>query len=146
MSQLTPWYQQHVSDDFHSRRQRFLAILEEETSLMEIVKLIGADVLADQQQLVLEIGRCIRVGYLQQNAFHDFDCNVSLQKQDAMMKLILYTMDQSSLKLADKIPLQSIRKTHIFDTIIGVKYLIDDNLNDFNDYYKKVDEALASIE
>lgn len=146
VSQLKSWYEGHVSKDFMAQRQRLLSILEEETSLMEIVKLIGADVLADQQQLVLEMGRCIRVGYLQQNAFHDFDANVSLEKQAAMMSLILYTFDAASQRIKEKIPMQSIRKTQIFDRLIEVKYEIDTDLSQFDEYYLLINQALASIE
>ena len=146
VSQLDTWYGENVDPQFLAYRQRILGILEEETSLMEIVKLIGADVLADQQQLTLEIGRCIRVGYLQQNAFHPLDASVSLAKQNEMLKLILYTYDASLVKIKEKIPCSSIRKTRIFDTVIGVKYEISEDLDAFKLIYQQIDEALASIE
>ena len=57
---------------------------------MEIVKLIGSDVLPEDQKLVIEICKVIRVGYLQQNAFHKDDTYVPLQKQMKMMDVILY--------------------------------------------------------
>lgn len=146
MGQLERWYSDNVGPEFTINRQMLLSILEEETSLLEIVKLIGSDVLADKQQLVLEMGRVIRVGYLQQNAFHAYDANVSLQKQDAMLKLINYTHQACLKRIEDKIPMKSIIKTRIFETIIGIKYAIDNDLEMFKDYYKQVDEALASIE
>ena len=62
---------------------------------MEIVKLIGADVLPDDQKLVLEIAKLIRIGFLQQNAFHKDDTYVPLEKQFRMMKVILYLYDQA---------------------------------------------------
>ena len=60
-------------------------ILQEESDLMEIVKLIGSDVLHDEQKLVLEIAKVIRLGFLQQNAFHKSDTYVPLDKQFKMM-------------------------------------------------------------
>ena len=54
---------------------------------MEIVKLIGSDVLPDDQKLTLEIARVIRLGFLQQNAFHPDDTCVSLEKQYKMMEV-----------------------------------------------------------
>ncbi len=71
-------------------RNRMMAILNQESSLMEIVKLIGSDVLPDDQKLTLEIARVIRLGFLQQNAFHPDDTCVSLEKQFKMMEVILY--------------------------------------------------------
>ena len=68
-----------------------MSILTQESSLMEIVKLIGArDVLPDDQKLILEIAKVIRVGFLQQNAFHKDDTSVPLIKQFKMMEVILY--------------------------------------------------------
>ena len=67
---LDPWYEEHFGREFIKYRKKLNRILQEENKLMEIVKLIGADVLPDDQKLVIEIARVIRVGFLQQNAFH----------------------------------------------------------------------------
>ena len=63
-----------------------------------------------------------------------------------MLKLINYTHQACLKRIEDKIPMKSIIKTRIFETIIGIKYAIDNDLEMFKDYYKQVDEALASIE
>ncbi|MDE8072683.1 V-type ATP synthase subunit A [Erysipelothrix rhusiopathiae] len=144
--QLEGWYDQNIGPEFLEYRQMILSILNEETSLMEIVKLIGQDVLADRQKLTLEMGRVIRVGYLQQNAFHEYDSSVSLQKQFEMLKLINYTYKQCQLVLQDKKTMNAITNTHIFDEIVGIKYAIDEDLAKFDAYYKKVDDALACIQ
>ncbi|QIK86512.1 V-type ATP synthase subunit A [Erysipelothrix sp. HDW6B] len=144
--QLQDWYTVNIAEDYLDLRQMVLSVLNEETSLMEIVKLIGQDVLADRQKLVLEIARVIRVGYLQQNAFHKFDSSVSLQKQYEMLKLIKYVFDQSQKLLDQKKTMNAIIETRIFEEIIGLKYVIDEDLSQFKAYYDKVDAALASIE
>ena len=82
---LDAWFAQNVGEDFIKYRARISAILHEESKLMEIVKLIGSDVLPDDQKLVIEIARVIRVGFLQQNAFHKDDTFVPLEKQKLMM-------------------------------------------------------------
>ncbi len=71
-----------------------MSLLAKKTKLMEIVKLIGSDVLPDDQKLVIEICKVIRVGYLQQNAFHKDDTYVPLPKQLKMMEVILYLYDR----------------------------------------------------
>ena len=76
-------------------RERIAGLLLQETSLMEIVKLIGSDVLPDDQKLIIEIARVIRVGFLQQNFFHDQDTYVSLEKQLKMMRVILHLYEKS---------------------------------------------------
>lgn len=64
------WYREHVSPKFVYDRNQIMAILNQKALFMEIVKLIGSDVLPDDQKLTLEIARVIRLGFLQQNAFH----------------------------------------------------------------------------
>ncbi|MEE0685362.1 MAG: V-type ATP synthase subunit A, partial [Lachnospiraceae bacterium] len=87
---LSQWYEDYVGIDFVKCRNKILAILNQESSLQEIVKLIGSDVLPDDQKLILEIARVIRLGFLQQNAFHKDDTCVPLEKQLKMMETILY--------------------------------------------------------
>ena len=77
---LDQWYTDHVGADFVKYRRRISHILQEESQLMEIVKLIGSDVLPDDQKLIIETARVIRVGFLQQNAFHADDTFVPLGK------------------------------------------------------------------
>ena len=86
---LTPYYEENVGKEFIPLRQEISTLLVEENNLMEIVKLIGADVLPDDQKLIIETARVIRVGFLQQNAFHKDDTYVPLEKQLLMMKVIL---------------------------------------------------------
>lgn len=76
-----------IDPNFLECRQRLQSLLNEEAQLMEIVKLIGSDVLPDDQKLVIEIARVIRVGFLQQNAFHKDDTYVPLDKQLKMWRL-----------------------------------------------------------
>ena len=90
---LDPWFRENLGEDFIEYRNRISALLQEESSLMEIVKLIGSDVLPDDQKLVIETARVIRVGFLQQNAFHADDTYVPLEKQKLMMKTILHLHD-----------------------------------------------------
>lgn len=94
---LAEYYNEHVGEEFCRYRQEISTLLVEENNLMEIVKLIGADVLPDDQKLIIEIARVIRVGFLQQNAFHKDDTFVPLEKQKLMMKAILLLYHNLSL-------------------------------------------------
>ena len=112
--------------------------------IRDSVKLIGADVLPDDQKLVIEIAKVIRVGFLQQNAFHKDDTYVPLEKQRQMMKVILYLNDKASELVARNIPISNIISTGIFDRLARIKYDIpNDKLELFDDYYKEIDEKLA---
>lgn len=114
---------------------------------MEVVKLIGSDVLPEDQKLTLEIARVIRVGFLQQNAFHKDDTSVSLEKQYKMLKVIDYLKSACERVIRRKIPVSLITKTGIFETIISIKYDVpNDNVALLDEYPSKIDAALDSIE
>lgn len=128
---LEEWYKENAGEDFASLRGRILKILGEESSLMEIVKLIGGDVLPDEQKLVLEIARVIRLGFLQQNAFHKIDTYVPMGKQCEMMRIILYLYDKTKSLVDKGLPVSIIKEEGIFEDIVGMKYNIPtDNYND----------------
>ena len=75
---MTKWYNEKLGSDFLEMRAKMIKLLQEENDLMEIVKLVGADLMPEDQKLILEIGRVIRAGFLQQNAFHEVDTFVPL--------------------------------------------------------------------
>lgn len=144
---LSHWYSDNVAHDFLNLRAEMQAILHEESNLMEVVKLIGSDVLPEDQKLTLEIARVIRVGFLQQNAFHKDDTSVSLQKQYKMLKVIDYLKSACERVIRKKIPVSLITKTGIFETIISIKYDVpNDNIDMLDEYPAKIDTALDSIE
>lgn len=137
------FYRQEIGPDFIPMKQRMTALLAEEANLMEIVKLIGADVLPDDQKLVIEIAKVIRVGFLQQNAFHKEDTYVPLEKQSRMMKVILYLYDRAAELVSRNIPLSNIISTGIFDKLNRMKYDIpNDDLGKFDEYYREIDEMI----
>ena len=115
VNDLSSWYIDNVDKNFVSDRNRLMALLTQESSLMEIVKLIGADVLPDDQKLVLEIAKVIRVGFLQQNAFHKDDTSVPRTKQFKMMETILYLYKKSKALIAMGMPMSVLKEDKIFD-------------------------------
>lgn len=144
---LTRWYDKSVAHDFIDLRQEMQAILHEEAQLMEIVKLIGSDVLPEDQKLTLEIGRVVRVGYLQQNSFHPEDTYVSLQKQYKMLKIIHYLRQACIPYIQKHIPVSLMTQTGVFDDVIKMKYDVPNNQIDLLDTYnEKIDALLASIQ
>ena len=138
---LSGWYTGYVSPKFVDYRNRLMALLNQESSLMEIVKLIGADVLPDDQKLVLEIARVIRLGFLQQNAFHKDDTCVSLEKQFKMMDVILYLYKKSRDLVAMGMPMSVLKAEGIYEKVIAVKYDVpNDNLQLLDLYKREIDE------
>ena len=92
---LSEWFNSTVKPDWYKLRGRLMAILQEESELEEIVKLVGMDALSPSDRLKLEAARSIREDYLHQNAFDEVDTYTSLAKQYLMMELILAYYDRS---------------------------------------------------
>jgi len=146
MDDLRKWYDVNVDRKFVGLRAEMMGVLHEETQLMEIVKLIGSDVLPDDQKLVLEIARVIRVGFLQQNAFHPEDTYVPFEKQFKMLQLISYLRAQSIRLLSTHRTIRAITATGIFEELIKIKYDVKNSeIDKLDTYYEKIDLALASV-
>ena len=146
LEDLTPWYRDHVSPKFVADRNQIMAILNQESSLMEIVKLIGSDVLPDDQKLTLEIARVIRLGFLQQNAFHQEDTCVPMEKQFKMMEIILYLYEKSKALINRGMPVSVLKEDNIFERIISIKYDVpNDQLDRFDQYQKDIDEFYNNV-
>ena len=146
VNDLSSWYIDNVDKNFVSDRNRLMALLTQESSLMEIVKLIGADVLPDDQKLVLEIAKVIRVGFLQQNAFHKDDTSVPLTKQFKMMEIILYLYRKSRSLISMGMPMSVLKEDPIFDQVIAIKYDVpNDNLALLDDYKTKIDAFYEGV-
>ena len=109
---------------------------------MEIVKLIGGDVLPDDQKLTLEIARVIRLGFLQQNAFHQEDTCVPMEKQFLMMDVILYLYQKSKALVTMGMPMSVLKSHDIFDRIIAIKY---DVPNDKLEMFQEIKQQSISF-
>ena len=146
LTDLTPWYQEHLGQDFLSLRARLQAVMKEETSLNEIVKLIGSDILPEDQKLTIEIARVIRLGFLQQNSFNAIDTYVPMEKMKRMMDVIFRLYEGSKALIAQSVPLSQIKNTGIFEKLIRIKYEIpNDDLSQFDEYEQAVDSAIRKV-
>ena len=143
---LSAWFRDNVSPDFVNNRRQIVEILHQESSLMDIVKLIGSDVLPDDQKLTIEIARVIRLGFLQQDAFHKEDTNVPLAKQEKMMEVILHLYRQCRAMISMGMPMSLLLENDIFSKIITIKYDVpNDQLNLLDQYLEKIDQFYNHI-
>ena len=146
LGDLGGWYYDNVGHDFMSCRERIANLLLQENNLMQIVKLIGSDVLPDDQKLTIEIARVIRVGFLQQNAFHAVDTYVPLEKQLKMMETILYLYDKCAALVAKQVPVSRLLATGLFDELVQMKYTVpNDDLSKLDELQKAIDTKLAAV-
>lgn len=143
---LSDFYNENVNKDFMSVRQEISNILVQENTLMEIVKLMGTDVLPDDQKLLIEVARIIRVGFLQQNAYHKDDTYVPLEKQYLMMIVILKLYEKSKELVSLGVTMDTILETDVFDKVVKMKYDIpNDKPELFEEYITTINEAFEKL-
>ena len=141
---LLPWYRKNFGEDFPELRERIIALLNEESSLMEIVKLIGSDILPDDQKLVIETAKVIREGFLQQNAFHEHDTYMVPANQMAMLRVILHLYDGARTLVGSGIPLRLLSETGIFSVLERMKFGLGEGKKP-EEFEKQVDDALDKV-
>lgn len=146
MGDLAPWYGSNVGEDFVHCRNQILNILTTENRLNEIVKLIGSDVLPDDQKLILEVARVIRLGFLQQNAFHAEDTFVPMEKQLRMMEVILHLYERCRALVEMGMPMALLRESDVFEKIIAVKYDVPNKEPErFGEYDAMIEEFYQQL-
>ncbi|QSX08331.1 V-type ATP synthase subunit A [Alkalibacter rhizosphaerae] len=146
---LEGWYEENLAEDAIPLRNRMLELLYKENKLLEIVMLVGEDVLPDDQRIILEISKIIKEGFLQQNAFNKEDTYVPLVKQYRMLKIMEYLYEKCKASLALNIPISKIKNQELFDELIKMKYTIpnadmsgiDDIQGRIDAYYDQLNET-----
>lgn len=118
---LKDWFKENVAPDMMILRSKMMGILQEEDKLMDIVKLVGEDVLPDDQRVILEIARVIKVGYLQQNAYDPQDFYVTLPRQYSMLKVIDRLYDRAYSCVKKGIPFSKVKDEKIISDVIMMR-------------------------
>ena len=138
---LGSWFNENVSDEWTTLRARLMALLSDEASLDEIVKLVGMDALSPTDRLKMETARSIREDFLHQLAFHEVDTYSSLRKQYLMMKLVLRFYDGSLDALKKGADIEKLVSIPSRESIGRFKYVHE---KDIEDTYKTVCAAIDS--
>ena len=141
---LKPWYEENFGSGFTKMRQQMVDILGSESSLMEIVKLIGSDVLPDDQKLIIETAKVFRQGYLQQNAFHKTDTYMPPEQQMDMLEAILYLYTEAQKLTAKSIPLSQLLATGIFSALCRMKFEMGEGKTGA-EFIKMIDDAVSAV-
>jgi V/A-type H+-transporting ATPase subunit A len=147
ISILSDWFSDKVASDLMEIRSKMMGILQEENKLMDIVKLVGEDVLPDDQRIILEIARIIKVGYLQQNAFHPQDLYTILPNQYSMLKVIDKLYDRAYACIKEGIPLSQVKEEKLFSDISLMKYQISEEKTElFQKLIERINGYYDSLE
>ncbi|MDY6024043.1 MAG: V-type ATP synthase subunit A [Candidatus Borkfalkiaceae bacterium] len=142
---LTEWYNENISADFIRLRAFAMTILQEESELDEIVRLVGADALSYKDRLTMEVAKSIREDFLHQNAFHEVDTYASLEKQYKMLKLLFdfYRLSDDALKKDAEY--SDIVKLPVREKIGRAKYIPESEISQLDEIDNEINEELKSL-
>ncbi len=142
---LDPWYKSHVAEDYPEKRDAIGELLQREASLQEVVQLVGPDALQDAERLIIEVGRLIREGFLQQNAFDPVDAYCSLKKAYGMMTMILEFYKAAEAAIQAGTPIEEIIGLPVIEKIARARYVPEDEFPAYlEEVLKEIDQALKA--
>lgn len=124
------WLDRHVKADWTDKRKRLMLLLHEESELNEIVQLVGMDALSPADRLKLEAARSIREDFLHQDAFHEIDTYSSLEKQAAMLELILEYYTTCTNALEQSVSINDLVRLPVREAIGRFKYIPDEKMRE----------------
>ncbi|HCS72734.1 MAG TPA: V-type ATP synthase subunit A, partial [Clostridiales bacterium] len=137
---MQDWYTKNISRDFEKYRSEMMKILQEESELEEIVRLVGVDALSPKDRVTLEAARSIREDYLHQDAFHDVDTYATMQKQFKMLKLILSYFYKAQDAVKKDVELKELFDMPVREKIGRAKYIPEDKIDS---EFQKIEQALS---
>ena len=148
-TKVDEWMDENVSSDFSKRRKQAMKLLQEESNLQEIVRLVGKDTLSPEDQLKLEAAKSIREDFLQQNAFHEQDTCTSLHKQDKMLTMVLSYYNSAVKALSSGVYLGNILELPIRERIARAKYIDEKDVDKIDEIIdlipKEIDKLVSAV-
>ncbi len=146
LSDVAKWWSENISEDWLSIRSEAYGILQREDTLKEIVRLLGPEALPDEEKIILEVARMIKIGLLQQNSFDEVDTYCSPEKQFKLMKLLVDFYNGGQQALKDGASLADIRALPIIGTLLKARMEIkDDEMAKLDSLSKTMDNQFKSI-
>jgi V/A-type H+/Na+-transporting ATPase subunit A len=146
LEDVSKWWKQNVSADWYELRAQSYEILQREDTLKEIVRLLGPEALPDEEKLILELARMIKIGILQQNSFDNVDTYCSPEKQLKLVRLMIKFYKESQKALREGIPLTDIRALPIITTLLKAKFEIpDDQVSKLDNLDNRLSEEFHGI-
>lgn len=144
--QIGEWMDKNISDEWSSLHHDAMLLLQQESELEEIVKLVGYDSLSAPDRLTLEAARSVREDYLQQNAFDDADTYTSNDKQYKMLKMILTFSKECKNALNSGVKVEKLFSLPVSEKIARAKYVPEDQFNAyFNDVLAEIESSVAKV-
>lgn len=126
LEDISKWWKENVSPDWYDLRAESYHILQREDTLKEIVRLLGPEALPDEEKLVMEVARMLKIGILQQNSFDKVDTYCSPVKQLKLVRLMVKFYKESQKALKEGKSLADIRALPIITTLLKAKFEVTD--------------------
>lgn len=147
VEEVANWWEEDTSQDWEAARARIMQILQQESHLQEIVKLVGPDALPDLQQFTLFIARMIKEAFLQQNAMDEIDAYATPQKQMAILQLLLHIRDEGARVINMGAPVGRLRdEIDVWQRITRAKANVpNDALDELDELRDTIDSQLQEI-
>ena len=142
LDNLKDYFNKEVVPNFIEQRTLAMRILEEESKLEEIARLVGIDTLSSRDRLILETARSIREDFLHQNAFHEVDTYTSLDKQYRILETILTFHREAEAALNKKVPLEELTKLSVRSKIARAKYIPENKTREFDSLKEELLSAI----
>ncbi len=146
LEDVSKWWTENISHDWYNLRAESYNILQREDTLKEIVRLLGPEALPDEEKLILEMARMIKIGILQQNSFDKIDTYCGPEKQLKLVKLMVKFYNESLKSLKEGISLSDIRAMPIIPSLLKAKFEIpDEQVSKLNELESKMDIQFNEI-
>ena len=146
LEDVSKWWTDNISPDWYKLRAESYNILQREDTLKEIVRLLGPEALPDEEKLVLEMARMIKIGILQQNSFDKVDTYCGPEKQLKLVQLMVKFYNESLKSLKEGISLSDIRSLPIIPSLLKAKFEIpDEQVSKLNELESKMDTQFKEI-
>lgn len=147
LEDVSKWWTDNISPNWYNLRAESYNILQREDTLKEIVRLLGPEALPDEEKLILEMARMIKIGILQQNSFDKIDTYCGPEKQLKLVKLMVKFYNESLKSLKENIPLSDIRSMSIIPSLLKAKFEIpDEQVSKLDDLESTMDRQFNEIE
>ena len=139
LEDISKWWKENVSPDWYDLRAESYHILQREDTLKEIVRLLGPEALPDEEKLVLEVARMIKIGILQQNSFDKVDTYCGPAKQLKLVRLMVKFYKEAQKALKEGKSLADIRALPIITTLLKAKFEVtDEQISKLDDIEKQL--------
>jgi V/A-type H+-transporting ATPase subunit A len=142
---LKDYITRELAEDLPDMQAEAMKLLEEESELEEIVRLVGVDALSADDKLVLEVARSIREDFLHQNAFHELDTYTSMEKQRAILRVILHYQEKAKEAVKKGVPLDAITKIPVLERLARAKYAEEEKIEQIAGMEKELDSQIDAL-